>query len=67
MSQTQYLDVFNSGAVPQSSANNVDTVSYWDGDGIYWKCFWWRVAEVELIYANSEVCEENAIQGSSIS
>jgi lipoprotein-anchoring transpeptidase ErfK/SrfK len=26
--------MFNSGAVPQSSASNVDTVSYWDGDGI---------------------------------
>jgi hypothetical protein len=30
--QTQYLDVF-AGGVPQAS-QNVDAVSYWDGDGI---------------------------------
>ena len=32
--QTQYLDAFNQGSVPQSSAQVVDTVSYWDGDAV---------------------------------
>ena len=31
-SKTQYLDMFS--GVPQSSSQNLDTVSYWDGDGI---------------------------------
>lgn len=30
----QYLDAFHPSQVPQSSANLVDSVSYWDGDGI---------------------------------
>lgn len=32
--QTQYLDAFDPNAVPQSSNNAVDTVSYWDGDSL---------------------------------
>ena len=32
--QTQYLDAFNPGSVPQTSAGVVDTVSYWDGDAV---------------------------------
>ncbi len=32
--QTQYLDAFAAGAVPQSSSQAVDTVSYWDGDAV---------------------------------
>ena len=32
--QTVYLDAFNQGVVPQSSAQVVDTVSYWDGDAV---------------------------------
>ncbi len=32
--QTQYLDAFNPGTVPQTSAGVVDTVSYWDGDAV---------------------------------
>ncbi len=31
---SQYLDAFPSSSVPKASAQIVDTVSYWDGDGI---------------------------------
>lgn len=31
---SQYLDAFHPSQVPQSSANIVDSVSYWDGDGL---------------------------------
>jgi len=32
--QTQYLEAFDSAAVPHSSKYNADQVSYWDGDGM---------------------------------
>ena len=32
--QTQYLDAFAPGSIPQSNNNAVDTVSYWDGDSL---------------------------------
>lgn len=32
--QTQYLDAFAPGSIPQSNNNAVDTVSYWDGDSV---------------------------------
>ena len=31
---TQYLDAFHPSQVPQASAQIVDSVSYWDGDGL---------------------------------
>lgn len=32
--QTQYLEAFAPGQVPQTAVYNADTVSYWDGDGL---------------------------------
>ena len=33
-SQTQYMEAFDQGSVPQAATYNADTVSYWDGAGL---------------------------------
>lgn len=33
-SQTQYMEAFDQGSVPQNATYNSDTVSYWDGAGL---------------------------------